>query len=143
MTTNHPTESTVASPAVSAANIPVEARLWRAFFGFIHSKGRRDHKGDREAQRRRYKERHPEKIRAMARARYLRNSERIKLQVMRWKKAHPERVTEYRARWNKSPKGQRSRLLRNCRLTTNAPDDLVRACLTNQALKKEIRNERH
>lgn len=60
----------------------------------------------------------------------------------RWRAAHPGYSSAYYQRWKHTPAGQRNLLLKNLRLTTNAPDSLVRACLTNRKLREELRNER-
>lgn len=122
-----------------AIRVPVRREYWFAFFTLIYSKGHKG-KGDpatRAERKLRYHERHPE----IRRNYYLRNAERIKEQTRRWKEANPARYAELRRRFEQSPKGQRHRLLKNLNLTTNASNELVRACITNRNLREELRHE--
>lgn len=125
---------------LAARNVPVDRRLWLAFYTFIHSKGHNG-RGDVAAQEARWRARNPEKCREQNRAYYLRNKEKFIARAIAWKRAHPEYQNAYRVHWNQTPAGQRTALLKRLNLRAGASDDLIRSVLLERQLRRMLKNE--
>lgn len=123
-----------------ADRTPVNRQLWTAYQRLILDEGGQG-MGNRREQKRRQRQRNPEILKARAHEYYLRHRQKYIAASRRWKSAHPGYASNYYQNWKNTPAGQRNLMLKSLRLTTNAPESLVRACLANRQLREELHRE--